>query len=47
MLNLKKSSPLNENVLIEIGAAMALYGERYILLVESRREAALEFARTV
>jgi len=24
---------LNENVLIEIGAAMALYGERYILLV--------------
>ena len=25
---------LNENVLIEIGAAMALYGERYILLVK-------------
>ena len=24
---------LNPNVLIEIGAAMALYGERYILLV--------------
>lgn len=27
-------SALNENVLIEIGAAMALYGERYILLVK-------------
>ncbi len=25
---------LNENVLIEIGAAMALYGDRYVLLVE-------------
>ena len=25
---------LNENVLIEIGAAMALYGQRYILLVK-------------
>ena len=25
---------LNENVLIEIGAAMALYGDRFILLVE-------------
>jgi len=34
----KKSSDvditLNENVLIEIGAAMALYGERFILLVK-------------
>jgi hypothetical protein len=25
---------INENVLIEIGAAMALYGENYILLVQ-------------
>ena len=25
---------LNQNVLIEIGAAMALYGRRFILLVE-------------
>ena len=25
---------MNENVLIEIGAAMALYGDRFILLVE-------------
>jgi predicted nucleotide-binding protein len=29
----KEVFALNENVLIEIGAAMALYGERYILLV--------------
>src|SRR6266850_853553 len=30
----KEQFALNENVLIEIGAAMALYGERYILLVK-------------
>jgi predicted nucleotide-binding protein len=30
----KEHFALNENVLIEIGAAMALYGERYILLVK-------------
>jgi hypothetical protein len=30
----KEQVALNENVLIEIGAAMALYGERYILLVK-------------
>jgi predicted nucleotide-binding protein len=30
----KEVIALNENVLIEIGAAMALYGERYILLVK-------------
>lgn len=30
----KEVVALNENVLIEIGAAMALYGERYILLVK-------------
>lgn len=31
----KEQVMLNENVLIEIGAAMALYGERFILLVRS------------
>jgi predicted nucleotide-binding protein len=30
----KEQVALNENVLIEIGAAMALYGERFILLVK-------------
>jgi len=30
----KEQFALNENVLIEIGAAMALYGERFILLVK-------------
>jgi predicted nucleotide-binding protein len=30
----KEVVALNENVLIEIGAAMALYGDRFILLVE-------------
>jgi predicted nucleotide-binding protein len=30
----KEHVVLNENVLIEIGAAMALYGEKFILLVE-------------
>jgi predicted nucleotide-binding protein len=30
----KEHAALNENVLIEIGAAMALYGERFILLVK-------------
>jgi predicted nucleotide-binding protein len=30
----KEQYALNENVLIEIGAAMALYGDRYILLVK-------------
>ena len=29
---------LNQNVLIEIGAAMALYGDRFILLVENETE---------
>lgn len=31
----KEHIKLNDNVLIEIGAAMALYGHRYILLVKS------------
>ena len=30
----KEMPQINENVLIEIGAAMALYGERFVLLVE-------------
>lgn len=30
----KERAALNQNVLIEIGAAMALYGDRFILLVE-------------
>ena len=30
----KEHFALNENVLIEIGAAMALYAERFILLVK-------------
>jgi len=30
----KQHSMLNQNVLIEIGAAMALYGRKFILLVE-------------
>jgi predicted nucleotide-binding protein len=33
-LESKEVVALNENVLIEIGAAMALYGERFILLVK-------------
>jgi hypothetical protein len=33
-LESKEVNALNENVLIEIGAAMALYGERFILLVK-------------
>jgi predicted nucleotide-binding protein len=33
-LESKEVFALNENVLIEIGAAMALYGERFILLVK-------------
>jgi len=30
----KKQTKINDNVLIEIGAAMALYGRKVILLVE-------------
>ena len=30
----KEHKLLNENVLIEIGAAMALYGRKFIMLVE-------------
>jgi predicted nucleotide-binding protein len=33
-LNGNELAKLNDNVLIEIGAAMALYGKRVILLVE-------------
>ena len=31
----KEHKMLNQNVLIEIGAAMALYGRKFILLVET------------
>jgi predicted nucleotide-binding protein len=34
----KQQTVLNQNVLIEIGAAMALYGRRFILLVKEGLE---------